>query len=188
MKDNNFIDGIMTIGIGLMLGIFIIYCFVSCRSIQTSEQLNYRDSVVTKYVYDTTKITISDTTHIEVSTQSDKESKTIILFGNSGGSYNALTGQADNVQSIEQSGKENELSRLVADYKSELQAAKRLIELQENEITVLKKENELLQNTEEIKPSVSGWHRFLVWWFWISIIVVLVAVGWQLFKRFYLHI
>lgn len=156
-----------------------------CKSMQSVEMVNYRDSVITHVVYDTIRITITDTTHVEASKESEKESETEIVFGEGGGTYNTETGEATNVQSVKQSSKEKELQQLVMNQQTTIDKQSATINEQQNRITQLEQEVEEKQNTADIKPKRSGYDRFTSWGFWILIVLIVVVIAIRLWTRFY---
>ena len=162
--------------------LFSMLVLAGCRTTQHIERVNYRDSIVVARHVDTVRVTITDTTHVVASDESERESVTEIVFG-TGGSWNAQTGLAENVQSVRVSSRERELMQLVADYKSELTAISSTADSLREQVRLLRTENESLKEVE----SPSRWHRFLVWWFVITLISALIALAWWVFKTFYLR-
>lgn len=151
---------------------------ISCKSMQSVEKINYRDSVITQIVYDTTRITITDTIHVTASSESERESDTDILFGAGGGTYNTQTGEATNVIGVKQSKKEKELQQLVVEQKTTIDQQSATISEQSTYISHLQSELEEKQNTADIKPKRSGYDRFCSWWFWITAILLLLRFLW----------
>ena len=180
------------VGYLFVIVLFVVGCLLnSCKSVQTQERVNYHDSVILSYRYDTTHIIIQDTSRVEASVDSEKESKTEIVFGDGGGSWNSQTGQAENVKSVRQSSRERELQRLVVEQYEMIDEQLVTIDSLQTCVTDLKEELEEKQNTADIRPKASGWHWFLVWWFWASVLVLLVWAGvkaWKIYKRYWLHI
>ena len=87
----------------LLIGVTILLlgCLLGgCKTIQTSEQVVQRDSVVYHHRYDTTHFTITDTTHIVITDSLHEQHNTTITFAGSG-SYNSQTGEAQNVASVQ---------------------------------------------------------------------------------------
>lgn len=158
----------------------------SCKSLQSETKYNYRDSIITHTYYDTVHVTITDTLSVHQSTESSKESTTEILFGDGGGTYNAQTGEATNVQSVKQSSKEKELQDLVAIYRHVADSLAATNDSLQHALTEAHGEEHVQQNTADITPR-TGWDRFCTWWVIISWILIILAVAWLLFKKFYLH-
>lgn len=161
----------------ILLFLAAVLLLGSCKSMQNIEKVNYRDSVITHHVYDTTRITITDTIKVEASKESEKESETEIVFGEGGGTYNAQTGEATNVQSVKQSNKERELQQLVYNQQTTIDQQSATIDEQQNRITQLEQEVEEKQNTSDIKPKRNGWDRFCTWWFVVTAILLLVKIA-----------
>ena len=173
------------LGTGIFLAALLI--FGSCKSMQSVEKVNYRDSVITQIVYDTTHITITDTIKVTASSESKKESDTEIVFGEGGGTYNAQTGEATNVAGVKVSSKEEELRQLVIDQRTTIDQQSATIDEQNTRISELESELEQKQNTSDIKPKRNGWDRFCTWWVVISWILIALCIAWWAFKKFYLH-
>lgn len=172
----------------ILLFLAAVLLLGSCKSMQSVEKVNYIDSVITHQVYDTTRITIADTIKVEASRESEKESETEIVFGAGGGTYNAQTGEATNVQSVKQSSKERELQQLVYNQQTTIDQQSATIDEQQNRITQLEQEVEEKQNTADIKPKRNGWDRFCTWYTIISWLLIILCIAWWAFKKFYLHI
>jgi len=170
-------------GVVILCGLL---AFSSCKSIKTDVKYEYRDSIITHYVMDTIRVTITDTIHVEQSSESTKEDMTEIEFGAGGGTYNAQTGEATNVQSVKQSSKEKELQSLVASYKHVADSQSIKIDSLQQVISEAQGEEHLQQNTKEITPR-SGWDKFCTWYVIISWILIVMAVAWWFVKKFYLR-
>ena len=158
--------------------------FGSCKSVQTVEKVNYRDSTILHHKYDTTRITITDTIKVEASRESEKESDTDIVFGAGGGTYNTQTGEATNVVGVKQSKREKELVQLVADLTETIDMQHTALEERDVRITELEKELEEKQNTADIKPKRSGYARFTSWWFWITALLLLIKIAAWMMEKF----
>lgn len=184
----NFGKWLITIKAILLLGIafFLCWSFVGCKSVQTQTQISYRDSIIYHTVIDTVFVTITDTVHVEASRENESESNTEIQFGEGGGTWNALTGEATNVANVKQSTKEKELQQMVLNYKHEADSASARCDSLVAANRDLQEQIEHQENTKEIKPR-SGWDRFCTWWTIGSWILILLAVTWFVFKKFYLH-
>ena len=168
--------------------VFILVCLFlgSCKSLQSETKYNYRDSIITHIYYDTVHVTITDTISVHQSTESSKESTTEIHFGEGGGTYNAQTGEATNVQSVKQSSKEKELQDLVAIYRHVADSLAATNDSLQHALTEAHGEEHVQQNTADITPR-TGWDRFCTWWVIISWILIILAVAGWCFKKFYLH-
>lgn len=172
----------------LLLCIFFTICVLlgSCKSIKTDVQYQYRDSVLTHHVIDTTHLTITDTIHVEASKENESESETEIVFGDGGGTWNATTGEATNVASVKQSSKEKELQKLNATYKHIADSASAKCDSLFAANRDLQEQINHQENTKEITPR-SGWDKFTTWWTIGSWLLALLALAWWVFKKFYLH-
>ena len=162
------------------LALLLAFCatMISCKSMQSVEKINYRDSVILHQVYDTIRITITDTIHVTASSESERESDTDIVFGAGGGTYNTQTGEATNVVGVKQSKKEKELQQLVVEQKTTIDQQSATISEQSTYISHLQSELEEKQNTADIQPKRSGYDRFCSWWFWITAILLLLRFLW----------
>lgn len=167
----------------LLLAAFLLS---GCKSVQSVEQVRTKDSIILHHIYDTTRITVTDTLRVEASSESEKESETEIMFGEAGGTYNAQTGEATNVVGVKQSKKEKELQQLVIDQQTTIDKQSKTIAEQTERITQLEKEFEEKQNTSDIKPQRNGWNKFCTWYTIISWIILAMFVAWLVFNKFYL--
>jgi len=172
--------------------IFLAICLLlgSCKSVQTQTQIVYKDSTILHTKYDTTKITITDTIHVEASSGSESESETVIQFGEGGGTYNAITGQATNVVNVQQSSKDKEYQQIIKDQSITIDKRDATIDSLYIANRDLQEKIDHQENTKEITPR-SGWDKFCTWWFIGSCIVLLLLLAygcWRLYRKFYLHI
>jgi hypothetical protein len=150
-----------------------------------------RDSVVSVLRYDTTHVIVYDTIVVEVTNAKVASDSTSIVFVDGGGSYNLQTGQADGVVSIKTSRREQELSQLTARQTTLLEAHRRLVDSLQQVVKSRESQIESKENTADIKPKTSGWHRFLVWWFWVTLVVLLLRLAWyawKIYSKYWLHI
>lgn len=168
-------------GVALLLAL-IVLAFGGCKSRQSTVHIDRRDSVVYAYKYDTTHVTVTDTTYTHVSVERQADDSTSIVFVAGGGSYNVLTGQADGVAGIRTSRKERELSQLIARQTTLLEAQQCTIDSLRQRLKVQTIMDVEKENTADIKPKTSGWHRFLVGWFWVTLAVLIVWLGWTAWK------
>lgn len=182
-------------GFSVFLTIFTIFFLIcillgSCKSIKTDVKYEYRDSIITHVVYDTVHVTVTDTIHVEASSQSQKENETEIFFGEGGGTWNSQTGEATNVTSVKQSSKEKELQKMVFDYRHLVDSQAVQIDSLRQALTEAQGEEHTQQNTAEITPR-SGWDRFCTWWTigtWIVLLGLLVYAGWRVYRKWFLRI
>jgi len=175
----------------IWLMVMLIGWFVfGCKSIQTEVQYQYRDSVITHTVYDTSRVTVTDTIHVEASNQHESENQTEIQFGAGGGTYNAQTGEATNVVNVKQSSKEKELQQIVLNYRHAVDSTEAKCDSLYAANRDLQEQIEHKENTKDITPR-SGWDKFCTWWFVGSCIVLLLLLAygcWRLYRKFYLHV
>ena len=160
---------------------------IGCKSVQTVHKADLRDSVAVQYRYDTTHITITDTLRVEIIKDSEKEQQTEIVFGDGGGSYNASTGQTENVKSVRQSNKEKELAKTVSRLTETVTEQSVRIDSLQQVLKAYKIMTDTKQNTADIKPKRSGWDKFCTWCVIISWALMLLYAVWWAFKKFYLH-
>ena len=172
----------------LIFSLFFTICILlgSCRSLKTETVINYRDSIITHTRFDTIRITITDTIHVEASSENESESETEIQFGEGGGTYNALTGEATNVNNVKQNSKEKELQRMMAVSKHITDSIALRIDSLNHIINNFHAEEHNEQNTKAITPR-SGWDKFCTWWTVGSWILLILLAAWWAFKKFYLH-
>lgn len=194
MNENDKIgEVLLTVLKALLIGCFVWMCIAmcaGCKSIQTETQINYHDSTIMHHRYDTTRITITDTLHVEASAERDKESETEIVFGHGGGTWNAVTGEATNVANVKQASRERELQKEVTTYKHVADSAFAMCDSLYRANHDLQEQIEQQQNTKDITPR-SGWDRFTTWWFIGSVVVLLLLLAygaWRLYRKYYLHI
>lgn len=172
----------------LIFSLFFAICILlgSCKSIKTDVQYQYRDSLITHIVYDTVRVTITDTIHVEQSSETYKDDELEIQFGEGGGTYNSHTGDATNVTNVKQKSKEKELQKMVYDYKHMADSLAVKNDSLTQALHEAQGEEHTQENTKEITPR-SGWDKFTTWWTIGSWILMLLALAWWIFKKFYLH-
>lgn len=166
---------------------FIVIWLSACSSVKNTVQTDYRDSIRTEYRHDTVIITIRDTVYVEQKQQSEKTDDTGIDFVEHGGTYNTHTGEATGVKTIRNTKKEKEQAQTIVRQATQIEAMRArndsLQRLVKSYVLMQDKE----QNTADIKPKTSGWHRFLVWWFGITAGALLcygAYKGLRLYRKF----
>lgn len=178
-KENG--DIIAEVFTGFVATCMILACMVGCKSEQVvvKTEYNYKDSTVVHTVYDTTYVVILDTVRVEIEQSTTSEDGTTVTFIEGGGSYNAHTGEYSGVAIIKQSKKEESNSILSAEWQHKAEEWKATADSLQAEFTIVQQNDSINseKNTADIKPKTSGWHRFLVWWFWITAILLFVKVA-----------
>lgn len=169
----------------LYIAVLGVLC-LSCRSVQVQEQTNRIDSTHHYHYYDTLHITITDTLRVSVSSEMEGECTTAITFSD-GGYYNAKTGEMQGIKAINLSEKTHQQAKQIADYQRTLEKDNKTIAALKTEIQRLSQEVEQKQNTADIQPKTSGWHRFLVGYFAITLLVAIALGVWRFIRTIYLH-
>lgn len=155
------------------LTIFALCIFlVGCRSVQVSESVNVRDSIVTNY-RDSIIWHHRDSVHlIEHHVTLSDSSHLVIHFGQGGGTFNANTGEATNVSGVshtdthrEQRDSTSYFRNLVADYKHTADSLTIMCSLWQADYERAE------MNTR------SGFDRFCSWWFWITAILLVIKLA-----------
>lgn len=166
---------IIRYGIGLPLLGFLLWVAIamcSCKTVQVSEKVNVRDSVVYNF-RDSIIWHHRDSVHlIEQHVTLQDSSHLVIKFGQGGGTYNSQTGEATNVSGVQHTDTHHEkrdstayYRNLAADYQHKTDSLK-------SQITMLQTE----YNRAE-KNARNGYDRFCSWWFWITAILLLAKVA-----------
>lgn len=142
------------------------YMMTSCKTIETTlndtSKTDKTDSLKKEIVVKTD--TIYKTTVVEKkdSSTNEKQSSTEIVFGNGGGTWNANTGEATNVQSVKTSEKEKNLRIKVEDMEVKITELHKELKAKSDSITQLKQQNNV-QTTHKEKPK-NNWY----WWFLVG--------------------
>lgn len=163
--------------------VFILVCLFlgSCKSVQQVVEYQYRDSVIVHH--DTTHTSVVDTNYVEQHVIVTDTTHIVIQFGAGGGTYNAQTGQATNVSGVQQSTYHNEQRDSTAFYKHQVESLTASNDSLSQSIGNYKSE----LKKEQAVPKRTGWDRFCTWWVIISWILIILAVAWWCFKKFYLR-
>lgn len=164
--------------------LFLVFCASGCGVLPShsreSEEINIRDSIIFHHVYDTTRVTITDTTHVEVHSSKQTETGTNIQFGAGGGTYNSKTGEATNVASVKQSSKSTETEDLIREQKTQIDAFRAttdsLTAQVEHYASEIAKERQM--------PKRTGWDRFCTWWFIITALLLLGYLGYKGYRLY----
>jgi len=160
-----------------------VVCCTGCKTIQTQERIVYRDSTTVRVVHDTIRELVHDTTHIAVQHSIRTDEGTVIEFANGGGSYNSKTGEANNVQRVQEQKQTEQNTDMQIGWQHVAELSQTKADSLQRSFTDLQKENETLKQS----TAPTKWHRFLVWWFWLSLSAIIAAIAWWLFKTFYLR-
>jgi len=167
-----------------------IIALSACASIKTTTNEHYSDSVRVEYRHDTAFIRTTDTVYVEQSAQTEHTERSDIEFVDGGGSVvldslgNLL--RIENIRNLRLNRTQTEQAQTIARQTSLIEAYK-----SENEtLRRLLKSKTIMQDTERdteaVTPKSSGWHRFLVWWFFITagILFAFAAYkGWKIYLR-----
>ena len=175
----------------LMYILSVLLVLSGCASRQSTVNVVQRDSVVYSFRYDTTHVIVYDTIVVEVKDAKVASDSTDVVFIAEGGSYNLHTGQAEGVVSIRTSRQEQELLHLKAQQTALLEAHRCMIDSLRQVMASRASQSEVKANTADIKPKVSGWHRFLAWWFWVTLVVLLLRLAWyawKIYRKYWLHV
>lgn len=170
----------------IMLSLFIIQLslsFTGCKTVQTQERIVYRDSTTVRVVHDTIREIVHDTTHIAVQHSTRTDEGTVIEFANGGGSYNSKTGEANNVQRVQEQKQTEQNTNLQIEWQHTAEIYKIFSDSLQDSLIDLQQEYETLKQA----TTPTKWHRFLVWWFWITMLVIVSSVIWWVIKVFYLR-
>lgn len=159
----------------------------ACRTTHLQQTAHYQDSTHSVLTYDTIHITTTDTLHLTMTTQWEQSNTTHIIFADSGGYYNAATGEMHAVRSISLSDRQQRQDRLIASYQQTIEQDQLYIRRLETHIAQLKQQLTHRQNTQDITPKTNGWHRFLVIYFFLTLAAALLCIAIRLFKTFYFH-
>ena len=162
----------------------------SCKSVKTEVKYNYRDSIITHNTYDTTRVCVRDTIHVESSSGSYKDDELEIQFGSGGGTYNVLTGDATNVSNVKQKSQVKELQNTVTSQAITIDCMSATIDSLRHALNEVQGEEHHEENTKDITPR-TGWDRFCTWWTvgsWVVLLLLLVYACWRVYRKYWLHI
>ena len=142
------------------------YMMTSCKTIETTlndtsktdktDSLKKEVIVKTDTIYKTTVVEKKD------SSTNEKSGQVEIVFVASGGTWNAKTGEATNVQSVKTSEKEKNLRIKIEDMEVKITELHKLIKQKSDSITQLKQQNNV-HTTHKEKPK-NNWY----WWFLVG--------------------
>lgn len=154
----------------------LLVIFSGCKTVRNERtdlsSIDKRDSVrkeimhVTDTIYQTVYVTQKD------STANEKESSTEITFGNGGGTWNAQTGEATNVQSVKTSETERNLRLQLSNLESVLSNVRKELSEKADSISALKQQNNVSEKHEE--KARSSWYWWLIVGFTLGVGVVIL--------------
>lgn len=148
----------------ILAAIAVSYIMTSCKTIETTStdksKIDRKDSV-TKIV-ETKTDTIYQTIVVEKkdSSTNEKSGQVEIVFADGGGTWNATTGEATNVQSVKTSETEKNLRIKVEDMEVKITELHKELKAKSDSITQLKQQNNV-QTTHKEKPK-SNWYWWLI--------------------------
>ena len=166
--------------IAIVLTIVLCLVFHGCASSKRMESSTGRDSIIFHHVYDTTRIVVavtrSETKHSSTETKSGKQ----ILFGEGGGTYNDLTGEATNVSSVISETHTATETDSTALYRADLSAER----ARNDSLSEVCKTYASQLETERTMPKRTAYDRFCSRWFWITAIWLLLKVAAWIMEKF----
>ena len=157
------------IAVFILAAIAISYIMTSCKTIEMTStdksKIDRKDSV-TKVV-ETKTDTIYQTIVVEKkdSSTNEKSGQVEIVFVAGGGTWNANTGEATNVQSVKTSEKEKSFQIKIEDMEVKITELHKELKAKSDSITQLKQQNNI-KHTHTEKPKSN-------WWWWLVIGFVL---------------
>ena len=164
--------------IGLVIAFVLCVC-CSCKTVQVSEKVNVRDSMVVRYK-DSTVLNIRDSVRlIEHHVTLQDSSHLVIQFGQGGGTYNAKTGEATNVANVHQTDTHNEQRDSTAHYRNLAAEYQHTSDSLTSQLTTLQTEYAKVS-----KQTRTGYNRFCSWWFWITAILLLIKLAAWVMEKF----
>lgn len=164
----------------LFLVVLFAVCCNGCKTIQTQERIVYRDSTTVRVVHDTIREIIHDTTYIAVQHSTLTDEGTVIEFAAGGGTYNSKTGEANNVQRVQEQKQIEQNTNLQIEWQHTAEVYKTFSDSLQNSLIDLQQENEVLKQA----TAPTKWHRFLVWWFGITIVALFVYIIFFIIKAY----
>lgn len=154
------------VAVFILAAIAISYIMTSCKTIQHTStdksKIDRKDSI-TKVV-ETKTDTIYKTVVVEKkdSSTNEKSGQVEIVFVAGGGTWNAQTGEATNVQSVKTSEAEKNFQIKIEDMEVKITELHKLLKEKSDSITQLKQQNNV-QTTHKEKPK-NNWF----WWFLVG--------------------
>ena len=157
-----------------LFAIIALYILLAsgCRSIQVSEQINWRDSTVINYKDSIQWVYRDSVRIIEHNITVRDSSGLFIQFAQGGGTYNSKTGEATNVAGVQQSDTHHEqrdstnfYRALASDYQHRSDSLDIMRSLWQSDYE------------QAVKNSRTLYDRFCSWWFWITAILLLLKVA-----------
>lgn len=172
-----FRDLILAIAAAAML--FMFLCLHGCKTVQVSEHVNYRDSTVINY-HDSVRWNVRDSVRvIEHHVTLQDSSHLVIQFGQGGGTYNALTGEATNVAGVHQTDTHHEQRDSTAFYRQQASDYARTCDSLAYACQLWQRDYERAE-----KKARTGYDRFCSWWFWVTAILLLLKLAAWVMEKF----
>jgi hypothetical protein len=163
------------IAVFILAAIAISFIMTSCKTIQHTStdksKIDRKDSVVR--VVETKTDTIYQTIVVEKkdSATNEKSGQVEIVFVAGGGTWNAQTGEATNVQSVKTSETEKNLRIKVEDMEVKITELHKELKAKSDSIAQFKQQNNV-QTTHKEKPK-SSWYWWLVIGFGLGVGIVI---------------
>lgn len=159
----------------VIAAIAISYMMTSCKTIETTHSdlstTDRKDSVVK--IVETKTDTIYQTIVVEKkdSSTNEKSGQVEIVFVQGGGTWNANTGEATNVQSVKTSKAEKNFQIKIEDMEVKITEMHKELKAKSDSIAQLKQQNNV-QTTHKEKPK-SSWYWWLLVGFGVGIGVII---------------
>ena len=163
------------VAVFILAAIAISYIMTSCKTIETTlndtSKTDKTDSLKKEIVVKTDTIYQTIVVEKKDSSTNEKKSSTEIVFGNGGGTWNAQTGEATNVQSVKTSETEKNLRLQVSNLESQLTDLHKELQMKNDSISKLNQQNNIVEKYKE-KPK-NNWYWWLVIGFGLGLGVVI---------------
>lgn len=156
---------------------------------QSNIQSEQQDSTKTETDITTEQTTEKDSTSNTTEKETEKEEKTRITFEDGGGTYNANTGEATGVKSVETSTRERELERTNEILTKENTELKAKLQWYTDSISKINIDSTSITHNEthEEEETLNGWQRFIQgcgYAFIMVILAALVYLAYRIYRKF----
>jgi len=173
------LHGMWIMAVAVAITIALCLLFPACKTVQTSEKVNVRDSVAIRW-QDSTRWHVRDSVNIIEHHVTIKDSTGLtIQFGEGGGTYNAKTGEATNVAGVHQTDTHHEQRDSTAQYRNLAAEYQHTADSIANQYSTLQTEYDRAE-----KKARTGYDRFCSWWFWITAILLLLKLAAWVMEKF----